>query len=348
MEILLLTDKNNFFGQTRKPWVSIDTQKFISNLSYYGIKCKVSTFPLVAASKEIPSNETIFYHFSQKENLRFYIKDVAEILNHFNNKLIPSIDLLRSHENKGYQELLKKVRKINSPKGYYISCIDDIHSIDLQFPFVVKTIDGSNGKGVFLCKNINDVNKYLKQFSRTKLYEKLDLLRRRYLRKNKKYPEYPDYNNYKDYLEYKNYITKDIRFAVQEYIPGQLFDYRVLAIYDKYYVIKRHNRKGDFRASGAKNFYINFEIDDKLLSSAEQFKNAFPDTPYLSMDIIFDNRDNQYKLLEFQALHFGINVIVKNNGYFIKKNGLWGKVYERCAFEDELAYGLAKFLGVGS
>ncbi len=348
MDILLLTDKNNFFGQTRKPWVSIDTQKFISNLANYGIKCKVSTFPLVAVNKEIPSKEIIFYHFSQKENLRYFIKDVAEVLNQLNNKLVPSIDLLRSHENKGYQELLKKVRKVSSPVGYYISSIEDIHYLDIQFPIVVKTIDGSNGKGVFLCKNIHDVYKYLKRFRGTNIPEKLDLLRRRYFRRKKNYPEYPDYNNYKDYLEYKEYITKDIRFAVQEYIPEQEFDYRVLAIYDKYYIIKRHTRAGDFRASGAKKFDINFEIDNKLLSSAEQFKNAFPDTPYLSMDIIYDNRDNSYKLLEFQALHFGINVIVKNDGYFIKKNGKWEKVYKQNAFEDELAYGLAKYLGVSA
>ncbi len=345
MEILLLTDKNNFFGQTRKPWVSIDTQKFISNLSSYGINCRLSTFPLVATGMEIPSNEIIFYHFSQKWNLRQYLKNVADILNQLNNKLIPSIDLLRSHENKGYQELLKKVRNVNSPKGYYISCVDDVLSIDLQFPLVVKTIDGSNGKGVFLCNNIQEIYKSLKEYRGIKLNEKLDLLRRRYFRRKKNYPEYPDYDNYKDYIEYKEYIKRDIRFVVQEFIPGQKFDYRVLAIYDRYYVIKRHNREGDFRASGAKKFDIDFEIDENLLYSAEQFKNAFPDTPYLSMGIIFDNRDKTYKLLEFQALHFGINVIVKNDGYFIKKNGCWVKVYKRNAFEDELAYGLAKFLG---
>lgn len=346
MEILLVVDKNNFFGQTRKPWVSINTDKFVAELKNYGIDCEITEFPKISINGYFPKNRTIFYHFSQKENLRYFIKDVAEILN-YENKLIPGIDLLRSHENKGYQELVKKKRSIAAPKGYYISGLDDLESLELSYPIVVKTIDGSNGKGVYLCHSRDDVYKKMKKYIGFTFAEKLDLLRRKYLRSKKYYPEYPDYDNLKDYYEYKNYIYRDIRFVLQEFIPNQKYDFRVLAIYDRFYVIKRHNRDNDFRASGAKKFDINFERDEKLLDAAYAFKNAFPDTPYLSMDIIYDARDETYKLLEFQALHFGINVLVKNDGYFLKSNSAWEKVFKKHTIEEELAYGLAKYLGLG-
>lgn len=344
MNIIFITDKNKFFGQTRKPWVSINTDQFIAHLNDFGVTCKITNFPNISIREEFPKQEIIFYHFSQKENLRYYLRDVAEVLHSLGNRLIPSIELLRCHENKGYQELLKKIRKIDAPAGYYISSIDDVDLLDIKFPIVVKTIDGSNGKGVYLCKNKEEIRKKLKKYIGTTFLEKIDLFRRRYFRKNKNYPEYPEYNNYTDYLEYKNYINRDIRFVVQEFIPNQKNDFRVLVFYDKYYVTKRHNRDGDFRASGAKKFDINFDIDENLLSAAESFKKAFPDTPYLSMDIIYDERDNKYKLLEFQALHFGINVLVKNSGYFIKENDFWKKVLAKNTIEEELAYGLNCFL----
>ena len=145
MEILFIVDKNNFFGQTRKPWVSINTEKFISELKNYGISCELSQFPKISTNTCFPKDKTIFYH------------------------------------------------------------------------------------------------------------------------------------------------------------------------------------ENNFRASGAKKFDINFDPEEKLLDAASSFKEAFPETPYLSMDIIFDARDATYKLLEFQAMHFGLNVLVKNDGYFTKKAHLGKK-----------------------
>ena len=165
MEILFIVDKNNFFGQTRKPWVSINTEKFISELKNYGISCELSQFPKISTNTCFPKDKTIFYH------------------------------------------------------------------------------------------------------------------------------------------------------------------------------------ENNFRASGAKKFDINFDPDEKLLDAASSFKEAFPETPYLSMDIIFDERDATYKLLEFQAMHFGLNVLVKNDGYFTKKSSSWEKEFAKHTIEEEFAYGLAKFLG---
>lgn len=112
---------------------------------------------------------------------------------------------------------------------------------------------------------------------------------------------------------------------------------------DKYFVIKRHNRENDFRASGSKLFDTHFQADELLLDKAEYLKNKFSGSPYLSMDFIFDDRDNDCKLVEYQALHFGVSVIVKNTGYYARQ-GSWQFVPQVLPIETELALGLAKFL----
>ncbi len=231
MDIIFVTDKNMFFGQSRKPWVSLKTNEIVSHLENFGINVTIMEFWQIANSSDNLQNSTIFYHFSQKENLRYYLKDVAEYLNSMGNKLIPSIELLRCHENKGYQELLKKQRGINDFAAYYFSSADELARADVHYPIVVKSIDGSNGKGVFFCCSFDEVKDKLSKFAKLSLSQKLDLFRRKHLRRAKTYKEYPDYSNYSDYLQYREYITPQTRFVAQEFIPAQKYDIRVLAIY---------------------------------------------------------------------------------------------------------------------
>lgn len=343
MKILILADKNNFFGQTRKPWVSIDTSLLVDELISYGIDTELSHFVDLANSEPI-QNRTIFYHFSQKQNLREYICDVAEHLQKNGNRLVPSLELLRCHENKGYQELLKARRGINDLRCFYFSSAEDLERFDLPYPTVVKTPDGSNGDGVFLCKDKDEVYQVLSRFSKLSIFQRIDLFRRKYLRRKKVYADYPNYSNDEDYYLYKDYITPRQRFVAQEFVPMGEYDFRVTAIADRYFVMKRHNRKGDFRASGSKKFDFDFHPEDSLLNKASDVKSKFSDSPFLSMDFIFDKRDAKYKLIEFQALHFGVSSISKNNGFFTKNGNTWQKTMCRDSVEKQFAYGLSKFL----
>lgn len=343
MDLIFVTDKNMFFGQTRKPWVSLKTDELASHLKNFGINPIHTEFWKIANSSELLTNSTIFYHFSQKENLRHYLKDVAEHLNSLGNRLIPGIELLRCHENKGYQELLKKQRGIADIKAHYFSSIDELEILNPKYPLVVKTIDGSNGKGVFLCQNFDDAINKLSKFTKLGLIDKIDLFRRRYLRKEKTFKEYPEYSNYSDYLLYRDYITPQLRFVAQEFIPNQTYDFRVLALHDKFFVMKRYTNENDFRASGTKKFEFEFDLDTNLLDTAYSIKDKFHDSPFLSMDFVYDSRDKTYKLIEFQALHFGVSAVLKNKFYF-KKAATWEKHNKTGSVEYELAEALSKYL----
>ena len=63
--IILLTDKNNFFGQTRKPWVSIDTQQFIESFKQHGFYIEKFTYDEAANRVESFTNCIIMNRFKK-------------------------------------------------------------------------------------------------------------------------------------------------------------------------------------------------------------------------------------------------------------------------------------------
>jgi len=194
MRILFVTLKNSFFGQKRKPWVSIDTPKFIRLLEGMGHDVERIEFARLANLAATLKGETIFYSFSQRGHLRDYIKDVMQLVSR-ENRIIPSLDLLLSHENKGYAELYKQILGINELKSHYLSDMEDINLCDLDYPVVLKTITGSNARGVFLCSSETELRRRIKAITPSlPLGKRLDALRRKYLRGHRTYPGYPDFD----------------------------------------------------------------------------------------------------------------------------------------------------------
>jgi glutathione synthase/RimK-type ligase-like ATP-grasp enzyme len=340
-KITLVTGNNNFFGQTRKPWVSLNVSKLADFLKQGNYEVDLYQFHQLINNPDLISNSIIIYSFSQKINRRDYIKDLIHYYATGNNTLIPSYDLLQCHENKGFQELYKKKLNIKSLPALYFCSESEIEKYEINYPVVLKTVDGSNGKGVYLIKSKDELHIKIKKLQKLSLLTKADLFRRKYFRKKKQYIDYPEYNNHNDFIQYKDYITEEKNFILQEFIPELKYDYRVLIIYNRYFVTKRENRDNDFRASGSKRFRFNFEASDQLLNYAEEMYNKF-DTPFLSIDIA--QNKGKYYLLEFQALHFGINVLVKSKGFYSKEKNNWNFIENNNVIEDQLGYGLIQYL----
>ncbi|MFZ0390968.1 MAG: hypothetical protein WAN36_10975 [Calditrichia bacterium] len=341
-KILILTGKKKFFGQTRKPWVSMDVERICSELKKYGYDTEVHPFYEVVNQTEPLNDRIIFYSFSQRDNERQYIRDLIYYLDNGTNLIIPCYELLKCHENKGYQELYRKTLELEGPESLYFSSYKEMEGYELNFPLILKSTSGSNGQGVYRAENRKELIKLIKQLRKQNLLTQLDLIRRRYFRREKQYPHYPDYSNATDYQQYRDYVRREQNFVLQEFIPGLEFDYRVLIIFDRYYVGKRFTRPGEFRASGAKLYNFKHEdIPSGLLDYAESVYNKF-DTPFLSIDI--GCREDKYYLFEFQVLHFGLNVIIKNKGYFLRKEDNWELITAENRIEQEIAYGLSRFL----
>ncbi|MBN1426211.1 hypothetical protein JXA88_16800 [Candidatus Fermentibacteria bacterium] len=339
--LVVLTDENGFFGQTRKPWVSLDIGKVCRAVEQSGIPVRRFTFQDVGANAVDIRDSAVFYAFSQKENTRRYITDIVRHLSHGSNLLIPSYDLLLCHENKGYQELFRRQQGMPVlPSAYFVSGAG-AEAMDIAFPVVVKTVDGSNGKGVFLAHTRAELRRIVRRMEpRMPLCTRIDLIRRRFFRRKKTYPEYPDYSNRTDYLQYREYVRLRKRFIVQEFVDGYSYDYRVLVIGDRYFVMRRGAFPGDFRASGTKMFDFDFQIPDGLLEFARSvYEKAL--APLMSMDIC--PRDDGFVLFEFQALHFGTSALKKARGWYVRQGGSWrfleGKAdLEHCMGEALVGY----------
>lgn len=318
-DLVILTSKDKFFGQTRKPWSSLNVDAIAHKIREAGFNVELYDFH-VAFNEDINiRNKTVLYAFSQKENYRQYVRDMIYSLSKHNH-IIPSYDLLKCHENKGYQEVLKKEIGLNDLKGNYFTSADEVDAGALQYPIVLKTVKGSNGKGVFLLKNEKDFLKVAKVLrNKFSIATHIDLLRRKYIRR-KKFKDYPLFSDRQDYLEYKEYLKVEENFVLQQFVPGLSFDYRVLIAHDRYYVMKRDVKKGDFMASGSKMFKFSNIPEPGLLSFARRIYGFF-DTPFLSIDVLFDGKE--YHLAEFQALHFGTSVVTQSSGYFTDHEQNW-------------------------
>ncbi|RKY50915.1 MAG: hypothetical protein DRP86_02855 [Candidatus Neomarinimicrobiota bacterium] len=338
-ELVLLTGDKGFYGQTRKAWVSMDISMLETRLSSMGYTIQRYTFQELYNRNILFSGKTILYSFSQKENVRQYIRDIIFHLSK-TNTVIPSLDLLLCHENKGFQELYKRELGMTGLKAWYFSGLQDIDSYDIPYPVVLKTVSGSNGKGVFLIPDQKSLERQVQKLTRVGFWARVDLFRRRYFRK-RSYPDYPLHDDYQDYLQYREYITQHRNFILQEFIPGLTYDTRVLALEGKFFVTRRHTRKGDFRASGTKKFDFDFTPDDGLLEFASKTVERF-NTPFLSMDII--HNEETFYLIEFQASHFGVNVITKSRGYYTREGDSWAFKDDKQAVELEIADALDRYL----
>jgi glutathione synthase/RimK-type ligase-like ATP-grasp enzyme len=342
-DIYIITGYDAFIGQSRKPWVSLNTALFVSELEKLGYRVLQHEFHEVVNRRINPRDSIIFYTFSHRENLRHYIRDCLMYLQASGNTLIPSFELFCCHENKGWQELLKDHLGIHSLDCQYFSSKRELQHYELKFPLVFKTLTGSNSTGVALVNSREDILRELKKHEpKTSLGQRIDFWRRKHLRKNKHFPGYPDYDLKADARWYQDYMSPEIPFVLQDFIPGLTYDYRVIVLGDRYFISKRHTKEGDFRASGAKLFDFTLDNPQSMLDKAEALYSAFQN-PFLSIDLGEDAAGQLY-LFEYQASHFGINAIVRGHGYYQKVAGEWQFVEAKPVFEQFMAEALDRYL----
>ena len=207
-DIYIITGYDAFIGQSRKPWVSLNTALFVSELEKLGYRVLQHEFHEVVNKLIAPRNSIIFYSFSHRENLRHYIRDCLMYLQAAGNTLIPSFQLFCCHENKGWQELLKDQLGIHSLDCQYFSSKRELQHYELKFPLVFKTLTGSNSTGVALVNSREDILRELKKHEpKTSLGQRIDFWRRKHLRKNKHFPGYPDYDLKADARWYQDYMS---------------------------------------------------------------------------------------------------------------------------------------------
>lgn len=306
---LLLTDYKNRIPQITHETISLDLLRLSDGITQLGFKVNVVPLSKFINESENFHNCLILYCSSQYPTYKDYIENALLIAGERGNIAIPNYLLFKCHENKVLQELTKRVLQIRSPKswvfGTYEEAIEKIKN--LHYPLVGKTTIGYGSSGVCLLNN----------------YHKSIL----FLKKNMKKPSLITSEGWRYFarsLKYFGCYSKGFgSVLLQEYIPVD-YDWKILCFFNRLFVLKRFNRKGDFRASGSGLFDFDAAPSEDLLFFALKCRESLG-TPWISLDII-EKEDNHY-LIEFQAVHFGLTTLVKNKCFYeyCKHSNKWTK-----------------------
>lgn len=257
---------------------------------------------------EIESDCLYITSSSQNKNIKKYYEDVLEVKFSNKNNLMPRYELIRAHDNKGYQGLLAKKLNLRFTRQYYT-----YKSFDVKDKTVMKGLGGAGSSTVSMVKSNSDIHKQTLKMGlqNTGL---LDLLKssKYKIRRRMKIQDYDG----------KRYDINEL-YVLQKYHEGLNCDYKVLVFGDKVFVLKRSVRKGDFRASGSGLFNFEFELNTSLLDFSLQFKDNLV-APYVSLDVIEKN-DGTLSCIEYQCVHFGLMAQVKAPYYYKKTNDEWIK-----------------------
>ncbi len=314
---------NGYFGSSKNSWGTLSVERLASsfNTNTYDVNfISITDIPEI----EFSSDDVLIYTSLYNDEVRSYLKD---ILYYIKDRclIIPNYEILLAHENKGFQEVMRKQFNNVALPGQYVF---DLDQIEQPIPFVLKTVDGSGSSGVQLIRTENDLAAVKKNYNQLPFKRTMKkIVRSKQL-------------SAKDYSFYSYFYKPFKRFVAQPFLEKLNCDYRVLVIEQRFYAMRRDVRKGDFRASGSKKFH-HHDVPRELLDYAKEVFNEL-NNPFISMDLAF--KDGKPYLIEFQGTNFGSTVIRASSGYYCKINGGWEFVKAKSLHEETLSYGLLNYV----
>ena len=314
-KILMIVDYEGKFRGGLPTTSSLNISKIITYFKEAGFEVETKKFNDVANNlfKEFPGY--IIYTSVENTSYKMYLDDILFTLYSNGKNLIPRYELFRAHDNKAYQEILKQLCHIDSNPGKIYRKWDEIEADikSFHYPLIIKNVSGSVGKAVFKIENELMLEQIYDGFIFQHKSQSFNTKRKIKKKLNYKYDKiWYDRENQKSYV------------IIQTFIPNLDGDWKILVFGDKYFVLKRGIRSGDFRASGSG--ILDFEIDppEELLNFAEDIFHKL-DTPFISLDIAMSD-SNMCHLIEYQALHFGPLTLTASKKYYTNLNGSWEKV----------------------
>lgn len=336
--IVFLTDYKGFFGSKydADPYNSgFDLVKFKYLLAAEGINSSFIAFGDADRYPQIFWKDKIVFYTSSEDVGYYYksfIEDIILYLEDCGAHVIPSFRFLRANNNKVYMELYRNSSGLGaSLKTHVFGCLEElIGSPEMwNYPVIIKLSEGAMSQGVEIAFSRKDLVRKLKKMTRTSSLSEV-------LHENIRAAIHQGYTRESNYRR---------KFILQEFVSGLDGDYKVLSFGEKYYCLKRHTRKNDFRASGSGqnyNFGNKSGITPDILDYSEQVVCSLK-LPFSSLDIV--SSGGKYHLLEFQAIYFGTSIVCRSNGYFSRLNGIWTFIEEKKSVEEVFTHSIAKYFG---
>lgn len=320
MKKIILLHHEGYFGQSLPTFKTMDIGLIKTSLEGYGFCVSTLTFQELV-SHEVEEKTYYVCGSHQNPNVKAFLDDILDLKFDKRHNLIPSRQLIKAHENKGYQgELAKLIGLPYVNQHYYIE------SINIKERSVAKVLGGAGSGGVKLIEN----GRELISFLRLNHFKKIGIKRIGYLARAyfqvrlKKSIENENKWNYYRWRE---------PYVIQDFIPNLLHDFKVLVFGEKVFVLKRGTRENDFRASGSGKFEFIKPTKD-LLNFALNFKNAL-NTPYVSIDVV--EHSGGFECIEYQCAHFGPYTQMNAPCYYVKDGDSWLEMQNDTTLEELIA-----------
>jgi hypothetical protein len=277
--------------------------------------------------------KTVIYTSSEDTGYYYksFIEDVICYLELVGANVIPAYKYLKANNNKVFMELVRhsfnEARLKNVLSKVFGTFEEMERSVSsFTFPLVYKEAAGAMSHGVGLAQNQHELINKIKKASRTP-----NLLRELW--------EFGRSIKHKGYIRESKYRNK---FIVQNLVVGLKDDFKVLIFGDKYYVLQRYVKKGDFRASGSgiRNFVK--EIPQGILEYAHLCKKVLS-VPFVSLDIAYNGKS--FFLIEFQCLYFGSFTLTNSDFYWNKTvEDFFVMTESKSILEEEYARSIVNFV----
>lgn len=309
MKICLLTNSCSGIPQILHETESLDIEYLKALFIEQGIQCYTLNFhEFINHDFDECKNVIFIYASSQYINYKLYIDDILFHIINNGGLIIPNYEIFRCHENKFYQEIIKKRENISRPKSLLVGSIEEVHDV-LQlfsFPLVAKLSHGFASSSVSKLQNIDEVFEYISK----NCQEVIPIRKKFWLR-------------YKDIKQYSGkYPLKVGKFIFQEFISDIDHDWKVLIFGKYFFPIKRRVKSGDFKASGSGLIEKDIDCPETILNFAFSCYKKLK-SPWISLDIM--TKEGVEYLIEFQGIHFGLYALMKRNSCYIIQGDQWIK-----------------------
>ncbi|WP_298999892.1 hypothetical protein [uncultured Tenacibaculum sp.] len=277
------------------------------------------------------SFDIVLWHYSNysfKDMLM--AKNILFSLEEQGIQVFPSFKDCWHFDDKLAETYLLESIKAPIPRTFYFYSHESLNvNIDkLSFPIIAKLRNGSGSHNVKLIRSKKELLLYSKKMFTSGLSSAPSLLYKAssnikssknlktFVKRAKRIPEFlRSLFNAKKFNVEKGYVF------LQEFIPNNGFDLKIVVVGDKLSFIGRNIREGEFRASGGGDLFY-----DKEYVTQEVIDTAFETSKLLGFkcmgyDYVINSKTGKANIIEI-SYGFSHEALLKAGGYF-DQNGNW-------------------------
>lgn len=277
--------------------------------------------------------DIVLWHYSNysfKDMLM--AKNILNTLAFHGKKVFPSFNDAWHFDDKLSETYLLESIHAPIPKSFYYFDIEAlkraIQNKEISFPIVAKLRNGSgshNVKKIDAAKELLDYGK--KMFSSgissapSLLYKASSNIQsskslKTFISRAKRIPEFlRSLANAKKFNVERGYVY------LQEFIPNDGYDLKIVVVGDKLSFIGRNIRQGEFRASGGGDlFYDRTKVTKNVIDSAFKTSDKLG-FECMGYDYVVDSKSGEGKIIEI-SYGFSHHAVLAADGYF-NREGVW-------------------------